>query len=281
MGDVYSQSYYEKVSESASFIRGKYKGKPKIAIILGSGLGSLVDEIKDRVEIDYRDIPHFPTTTVEGHAGKLVYGKLGDKYVLAMKGRFHYYEGHEISNIVFHIRVFKLLGINNILVTNAAGGINLSYKPGDLMIIKDHISFFAPSPLRGSNINEFGVRFPDMSQAYTKGLIEIAKKTAQDNNISVKEGVYAFAQGPMYETPAEIKALGILGADAVGMSTVPEVIIARHSGMKVLGISCITNMAAGILDQPLNHDEVMKTAKEVEAKFTKLVKNVVENWDMD
>jgi purine-nucleoside phosphorylase len=267
------------VSESADFIRGKYKGQPKIAIILGSGLGPLVNEIENGVEIDYRNIPHFPTTTVEGHAGKLVFGKLGNKNVLAMQGRFHYYEGHEIANIVFHIRVFRLLGISNILVTNAAGGINSSYKPGDLMIIKDHISFFAPSPLRGSNIKEFGVRFPDMTEAYTCELIKMAKKVAQANNINVQEGVYAFAQGPMYETPAEIRALGILGADAVGMSTVPEVITARHSGMRVLGISCITNMAAGILGQPLRHEEVIKTAKEVEVNFTKLVKNVIDDWD--
>ena len=280
MGENNTQAYYDKVTESANFIRGKFKEQPEIAIILGSGLGALVDEIKDGVEIDYSDIPHFPQTTVVGHAGKLVCGMLGDKYIVAMKGRFHYYEGYDISDIVFHIRVFKLLGINNILVTNAAGGINLSFKPGDLMIIKDHISFFAPSPLRGSNANEFGVRFPDMSRAYTTSLIQTAKKSAEEQHIAVKEGIYAFAQGPMYETPAEIRALGILGADAVGMSTVPEVIIARHAGMRVLGISCITNMAAGILNQPLNHEEVMKTAKEVETKFTKLVKDIISHWDV-
>lgn len=279
MGEVKNPSYYEKVSESADFIRGKFKDLPEIAIILGSGLGPLVDEIENGIEIEYRDIPHFPMTTVEGHSGKLVGGKLGGRDILAMKGRFHYYEGHEISNIVFHIRVFKLLGINNILVTNAAGGINSSFKPGDLMIIRDHISFFAPSPLRGSDFKEFGVRFPDMTEAYTSSLIEMAKKSAQANNINIQVGVYAFAQGPMYETPAEIKALKILGADAVGMSTVPEVITARHSGMKVLGISCITNMAAGILGQTLNHEEVMKTAKEVEVNFTKLVKTMITNWD--
>ena len=281
MEDVYSRNYYEKVAESAGYIREKIMGQPEIAIVLGSGLGPLVNEIKACIEIDYKDIPHFPLTTVEGHAGKLVYGKLGDKFVLAMKGRFHYYEGYDISKVIFHIRVFKLLGINNILVTNAAGGINPNLKPGDLMLIKDHLSFFAPSPLRGKNVNEFGVRFPDMTEAYSKILIEMAKKSARANNIEISEGVYAFAQGPMYETPAEIKALGILGADAVGMSTVPEVIIAKHCSMRVLGISCITNMAAGILNQPLKHEEVMETAKKSEYNFTKLVKNLLIDWKVE
>jgi purine-nucleoside phosphorylase len=215
---------------------------------------------------------------VEGHAGKLVAGKLGGRPVLAMKGRFHHYEGYDIQQVVFAIRVFKLLGMDNLIVTNAAGGINKDFKPGDLMIIRDHISFFAPSPLRGKNLSEFGVRFPDMSQAYDRKLVEYGRSTAQALHMEVREGVYAFAQGPMYETPSEIRALGILGADAVGMSTVPEVITAKHAGMKVLGISCITNMAAGILDQPLNHEEVMKTAKDVENKFTSLVKKLVEQW---
>lgn len=273
------EGYYNKISETAQFLRSKINAQPEIAIILGSGLGPLVNEIENAVEIDYRVIPNFPLTTVEGHAGKLVSGVLSGKPVLAMKGRFHHYEGYDISQVIFHIRVFKLMGIENILVTNAAGGVNKGFKPGDLMLIKDHIGLFAPSPLRGQNLGEFGVRFPDMCEAYSKNLIKIAKRTALEEGIAVQEGVYAFAQGPMYETPAEVRAFGILGADAVGMSTVPEVVAARHAGMKVLGISCITNMAAGILDQPLNHEEVMKTAKETEEKFKLLVKKIVRNWE--
>jgi purine-nucleoside phosphorylase len=271
---------YHEISETAQYIKSKLNIKPQIAIILGSGLGSLVDDIQDAVEIDYKDIPYFPLTTVEGHVGKLVAGKLGGKAVLAMKGRFHYYEGYDISQVVYHIRAFKLLGINNLLVTNAAGGINKAFKPGDLMLIKDHISFFAPSALRGKNMDEFGLRFPDMTEAYSRSLREMAKNAAQSEDVKLQEGIYAFAQGPMYETPAEIRVLGILGADAVGMSTVPEVITARHAGMNVLGISCITNMAAGILDKPLHHEEVMNTAKEVERKFVCLVRKIAEGWNI-
>jgi purine-nucleoside phosphorylase len=271
---------YNEISETAQYIKSKLNNKPQIAIILGSGLGPLVDDVQDPVEIDYKDIPHFPLTTVEGHAGKLVAGRLGGKDVLAMKGRFHYYEGYDMSQVVYHIRVFKLLGINNLLVTNAAGGINKTFKPGDLMLIKDHISFFAPSALRGRNFDEFGLRFPDMTEAYSKTLREMAKNAAESVGIKLQEGIYAFAQGPMYETPAEIRALGILGADAVGMSTVPEVITARHAGMNILGISCITNMAAGILDKPLHHEEVMNTAKEVERKFMSLVRKIAESWNI-
>jgi len=271
---------FEKAKETAGFIKDRIKDIPQIAIILGSGLGPLADESESKVEIDYKDIPNFPLTTVEGHAGKFVYGLLGNKKVLAMKGRFHHYEGYDVSQIVFPIRTFKVLGINNLIVTNASGGINKAFKPGDLMIIKDHISFFAPSPLRGRNINEFGLRFPDMSKAYSPDLVELCKKSAQKVGVDVKEGVYAFAQGPMYETPAEIRALGVLGADAVGMSTVPEVIAARHANINVLGISCVTNMAAGILDQPLCHEEVMRTAKEAENNFTRLVKQVISDWEV-
>lgn len=272
------ENYYQKASESAEYIKSKIAHQPEIGIVLGSGLGPLADDMTDVIDIDYTEIPHFPVSTVEGHAGKLVFGKLGSKYVLAMKGRFHYYEGYDVAQVVFPIRVMKLLGINNLVVTNAAGGINRDFSSGALMLIKDHISFFVPSALRGKNISEFGTRFPDMSEAYSKELRTLAKKVAEESGVQVFEGVYAFAQGPMYETPAEIRALGILGADAVGMSTVPEVITAGHAGMKVLGISCITNMAAGILDQPLNHQEVMETAKKVEKAFTTLVRNIVEQW---
>jgi len=273
------EDYYRKISQSAEYIRTKIGLKPHIGIILGSGLGKIVEEITDTIEIDYKDIPNFPLTTVEGHAGKLISGTLGCKPVLAMKGRFHYYEGYDVSQVVFPVRVMKLLGIDNLLVTNAAGGINKDLEPGDLMLIDDHISLFAPSPLVGRNIGELGNRFPDMSEAYSKKLILAAIRTALDLDIKLKEGVYAFVKGPMYETPAEIKALAGLGADAVGMSTVPEVIAARHAGMQVLGISCITNMAAGILNQPLNHEEVIRTAAEVEKKFSSLVAGIVARWE--
>lgn len=271
-------NYFLRVKDSVEYIKSRLGMTPEIAVILGSGLDPLVDDIKVAGEIDYKDIPNFPQTTVEGHAGKLVYGELSGRKVLAMKGRFHYYEGHDTLNVVFPVRVFRMLGIRDLLVTNAAGGINRSLKPGDLMLIKDHISFFAPSPLRGKNIDDLGVRFPDMSEAYSKKLINMAKEAAASLNIEIKEGVYAFAQGPMYETPAEIRAFSVLGADAVGMSTVPEVIAARHCGMRVLGISCITNMAAGILDQPLSHAEVMETAKRVEKNFSALVGKIVNEW---
>jgi purine-nucleoside phosphorylase len=196
-----------------------------------------------------------------------------------LKGRFHYYEGFDIARVVFAVRVLKLIGIGGLVVTNAAGGINKDFKPGDLMLISDHISLFAPSPLRGINQGEFGVRFPDMSVVYDRAMRESAKKAAIKLGIDLKEGIYAFTQGPMYETPAEVRALGVLGADAVGMSTVPEVITARHSMLKVLGISCITNMAAGIIDKPLDHTEVMVAAREVEKKFTTLVKKIIEDWN--
>lgn len=269
---------YTRALETAEHL-GKVIGeKPEIAIVLGSGLGTLTDALETKNELQYKEIPNFPQTTVEGHEGKLVWGKLSGKNVLMMKGRFHHYEGYEAWQLVFHIRVFKLLGIDDLLVTNAAGGINKAFKPGDLMLIKDHISFFAPSPLRGINEEQFGVRFPDMSEAYSKELVETAKKAAVMCSIDLKEGIYAFAQGPMYETPAEIRAFSMLGADAVGMSTVPEVITARHAGLKVMGISCITNMAAGVLDKPLNHNEVMETAKMAEAKFQTLVKSIIKEW---
>lgn len=269
---------YEELKKAAAYIESKLSNKPEIAIILGSGLGPLVDDITNSIEIDYKDIPGFPLSTVEGHAGKLVCGEISNKPVIAMKGRFHYYEGYDISQVVIAIRVFKLLGINQLLVTNAAGGINKSFKPGDLMIIKDHISFFAPSPLRGKNYDEFGVRFPDMSEAYSKDLRQLLKKASEEVGVKMQEGVYAFTKGPMYETPSEIRALGVLGADAVGMSTVPEVITARHAGMNVMGISCITNMASGILNQPLNHEEVIQTAKQAEKNFTCVVKKVIDMW---
>jgi purine-nucleoside phosphorylase len=272
------QTEMGKYMIAADHIRERIKQTPQIAIVLGSGLGSLANDVEQPTQIDYADIPGFPHTTVQGHAGRLVSGMLGGKRILAMKGRFHYYEGWDISQVIFHIRVFKLLGISNLIVTNAAGGINTSFTPGDLMLITDHISLFAPSPLRGANQDEFGPRFPDMCNAYDADAGARAREIADKRGISLKEGVYAFAQGPMFETPAEIRALRMLGADAVGMSTVPEVIMARHCGMKVLGISCITNMAAGVLGQKPNHEEVMETAGRVGKDFAGLVTEIVREW---
>ncbi len=268
----------EKIHEAAEYIKSRIVGQPEIAIILGSGLGALVNALEAPVELDYGGIPGFPETTVKGHAGKLVYGILGGKPVLVMKGRFHYYEGYEISQVGFPIRVFSVLGIKNLLVTNAAGGVNNTFTPGELMLITDHISLFAPSPLRGENLEEFGTRFPDMCGVYDSHLLDTAKKAAVKENLVLREGVYAFVQGPMFETPAEIRALRLLGADATGMSTVPEVITARHSGMKILGISCITNMASGVSGQPPNHQEVMETAGRVEKAFASLVVRIVADW---
>ncbi|KNY28231.1 purine-nucleoside phosphorylase [Pseudobacteroides cellulosolvens] len=267
-----------RIKETAEFISTKLTIKPEIAVILGSGLGPLAERIEDRQEIEYSDIPNFPITTVEGHAGKLIAGSLGSKKILALKGRFHYYEGYDISQVVFPVRVLKQMGINNIIVTNAAGGINKNFKPGDIMAITDHIGLFAPSALRGKNINEFGPRFPDMTEAYDKDAVDLIEKVAAALGIEIKKGVYAYAKGPMFETPAEIIALRAMGADAVGMSTVPEVVTAVHSGMKVLGISCITNMAAGILNQKLNHEEVIQTTRDVENKFVSVVMKFVESW---
>lgn len=275
--EILMEQYFKELQKAADYIANKINDKPQVGIVLGSGLGPLVDSVESPVEIDYIKIPGFPRTTVVGHSGKMVYGVLGGKKVLAMKGRFHYYEGNDINQVIFAVRVFKLLGIADIIVTNAAGGVNRSFKPGDLMLIRDHIGLFAPSPLRGKNLDEFGPRFPDMSEAYSNELMRKAEKTAEECGVALCKGVYAFAQGPMYETPAEVKALSVLGADAVGMSTVPEVVAARHAGMRVLGISCITNMAAGILEQPLNHREVMEAAKKVGDKFTTLVKGIVKN----
>lgn len=267
----------EKIMEARDFIKKQVDFTPEIGLILGSGLGVLGEEVQDKIIINYSDIPNFPVSTVEGHKSRFIFGTLNNKKVAVMQGRFHFYEGYKMQEVVFPVWVMKALGVSKLIVTNAAGGVNTSFIPGDLMLIKDHINFAGTNPLIGPNVEEFGVRFPDMSSAYNKELIDIAKKCAENNGIGVKEGTYMMFTGPNYETPAEIRMTRILGGDAVGMSTVPEVLTANHSGMKVLGISCITNMAAGILDQPLNHQEVIETAEMVRTKFVKLVKDIVEN----
>jgi len=266
------------MKNSLDYINSKISSlgyKPEIGIILGSGLGEIAEEIKG-VEISYSEIPGFKSSEVQGHAGKLVIGKLGSKSVVAMQGRLHYYEGNTIQEVVYPVRVMKLLGIEKLIVTNAAGGVNTSFIPGDLMIIADHLNLLGNNPLIGKNNDEFGPRFLDMSYAYDKNFISLAEKTAKDLNIKTQKGVYAALTGPTYETPSEVRMLRTLGADAVGMSTVPEVIVANHMGVKVLGISCITNMAAGILDQPLNHAEVIETADKVKNDFKTLIKTIIE-----
>jgi purine-nucleoside phosphorylase len=264
-----------KFEETKKYIRKTTTSEPEIGIILGSGLGVLAEEIQNPTLLPYNEIPHFPVTTVEGHKGQLVIGELEGKNVVVMQGRFHYYEGYTMEEVVYPVRVMGQLGIKNLIITNAAGGVNLDFQSGDLMLIKDHINLLGTNPLIGPNIQQLGDRFPDMSEAYNPGLRKLAALTAKDLTIHVQKGVYAAVTGPSYETPAEIRYLRIIGADAVGMSTVPEVIAANHMGIKVLGISCITNMAAGVLPEKLSHDEVVETANRVKDTFIKLVKEVV------
>ena len=255
------------------FIRQKIGDKtPETVIVLGSGLGVLKEDIENKIVIEYKDIPDFPISTEEGHAGELIIGELSGKTIIAKNGRFHYYEGYDIKETVFPIRVFALLGVKNIILTNAAGGINSDIKEGSFMVINDHLSFFAESVLRGKNEDEFGVRFPDMSEVYDKEQREKMKAIIEKHTGNSLEGVYAYMKGPCYETPAEIRALRTLGADAVGMSTVPEAIVAKHSGMKVVAVSCITNMAAGVSDKKLSHEEVKETADRVKGEFKEIIK---------
>ncbi len=264
---------------AAAYIKNKAGDKKiEIGMVLGSGLGELANEIVDPVIIPYSDIPSFPVSTVSGHAGRLVIGNLQGKRVLCMQGRFHYYEGYDMDVVVFPIQVMKRLNIENLLLTNAAGCVNETWKPGDLMLIKDHIKLIADNPLRGKNYEELGPRFFDMSTAYDKNLGNLAKKIAKEQGIDLKEGVYQLFTGPSYETPTEVRLARILGADAVGMSTVPEAIAAAHMSMHTIGISCLTNMASGILDQPLNHEEVLETSELVKVKFTSLVKEIIAQW---
>ncbi len=252
--------FYDRVSESAAYLRAALPILPQIGIILGTGLGGLVDRMEDTTVIPYTDIPNFPRSTVEGHAGNLVCGLLGGRPVLAMQGRFHYYEGFPMREVTYPIYVMKLLGIRTLIVTNAAGGINQDFRPGDLMLLTDHINLLGTNPLIGPNDERFGPRFPDLSEAYSRRLLEQARTAAQALGISWREGVYLATTGPSYETAAEIRAFASLGADAVGMSTVPEVIVANYLGMEVLGISCITNLATGIATVKHSHAEVMHTA---------------------
>lgn len=266
---------FEKIQVAANYLKEQTRIQPEIGLILGSGLGVLAEEIEEAVRTPYNQIPDFPVSTVEGHAGQLVFGKLNGVQVVAMQGRFHYYEGYNFEQVTFPVRVMKELGVKTLIVTNAAGGVNKDFSPGDLMLITDHINNMGTNPLIGKNDSRLGVRFPDMSEAYSKELINKAKIVAQTLNIELQEGVYVGNTGPTYETPAEVRMIRTMGGDAVGMSTVPEVIVARHSSLQVLGISCISNMASGILDQPLNHEEVIETTERVKENFLRFVKELV------
>lgn len=267
---------YSDCKQTAEFLKNKIPSGVKTAIILGSGLGKLCDKLTNKTEIAYTDIPGFVKSTVDSHKGVLISGKLYGTPCLVMAGRFHYYEGYEFSQTAFPIYVFKLLGIENLIVTNAAGGINENFAVGDFMAINDHIKLVAESPVRGKNIDEFGLRFFDMTTAYDKEFLTIINDVAKKNEIELRNGVYAYMAGPQFETPAEIRMLRTMGADAVGMSTVAEVISAAHCGLRVLGLSCISNMAAGITGQPLNDDDVTEATAKSSDNFEKLLKGFLD-----
>ena len=272
---VAGTSLYERAEHAARIIRSRTKLEPRIAIVLGSGLGGFADDFAEPVGIPYEEIPGFATSTAQGHAGRLVIGKVDEVPVLAMQGRVHYYEGYSLEQVTFPIRTFSLLGVKTIILTNASGGINVQLGQGTLMVISDHLNLMGDNPLRGPNDERFGPRFPDMSAVYAPELQEIVVAEAKAIEVEVRRGIYGALSGPSYETPSEIHLLRTLGADAVGMSTVPEAIVARHMGLEVLGISCITNMAAGIGDEPINHEEVMATGDRVRETFAKLLRRVV------
>jgi len=270
-----STSLYERAEHATRIIRSRISVDPRIAVVLGSGLGGFADDFQEAVAIPYEDIPGFVRSTAAGHAGRLVIGKVDSVPVLAMQGRVHYYEGYSLEEVTFPVRTFGLLGIKTLILTNAAGGINVQLTQGALMVITDHLNLMGVNPLRGPNDERFGPRFPDMTAVYSPDLQELVVEEAKAINVEVRRGIYGALSGPSYETPAEIHLLRNLGADAVGMSTVPEAIVARHMGLEVLGISCITNMAAGISDEPINHEEVMATGDAVRETFTELLQRVI------
>jgi purine-nucleoside phosphorylase len=266
----------EKIQETADYLKERIPGSPKTGIILGTGLGNLVTQLTETVEIPYETIPNFPVSTVEGHSGKLIAGKLGGKDVLAMQGRFHYYEGYDMKQVTFPVRVMYALGIRTLLVSNASGGMNPDFEIGDLMLITDHINLFPEHPLRGKNHKELGTRFPDMSEAYSTELLVKAKEIAARNSIKVVEGVYVGTTGPTFETPAEYRYFRIIGGDAVGMSTVPEVIVANHAGMRVFGMSIITDLGVPGKIVEVTHEEVQEIGNKVQPLMTKIMMEMVE-----
>jgi purine-nucleoside phosphorylase len=262
---------YERVQEAVAFIRGRSPLEPQVGLVLGSGLGAVVEGMADPVALDYAEIPHFPAVTVAGHSGRLLVGRWATTEVAVLQGRFHYYEGYAMEDVTFPIRVLGALGVRCVVLTNAAGGINLRLRPGSLMLITDHLNLMGANPLRGPNDERFGPRFPDLTHVYSPRLRALAHEVAREIGLVLEEGVYAAMSGPSYETPAEIRMLRQLGADAVGMSTVPEAIVARHMGMEVLGLSVIANMAAGLTDRPLRHEEVLEAAARVQEQLRALI----------
>jgi purine-nucleoside phosphorylase len=271
MGD-----YYNKVQETAAWLKKRYGSPPDVAIVLGSGLGEFTKALKDALALAYSDVPHWPASAVVGHAGQLVVGTIRGRRVAALSGRAHFYEGHDLRTVTFGVRALAAYGVRTIILTNAAGGINLTFKPGTLMLMDDHINLLGSNPLIGPNEERFGPRFPDMTEVYSNRLRTIAVEAASALGQPLARGIYVALHGPSYETPAEIRFLRTIGADAVGMSTVPEAIVARHMGLEVLGISCITNPAAGVSPKPLVHDEVMEVANRVRAEFSALLEAIIE-----
>ena len=270
-----SGGYFDRVSEAAEWLRGRGFGGAEIGIVLGSGLGPFADTMVKPQAVAYGEIPHWPASTVVGHAGRFVGGTVSGKPVIALSGRVHFYEGHDLQTVTFAVRVLGRLGVKTLILTNAAGGINTNFVQGALMVIDDHINLFGSNPLIGPNDDRFGPRFPDMTEVYSRRLRALADEAARAVHVPIEHGIYIAVHGPSYETPAEIYAFRTLGADAVGMSTVPEAIVARHMGLEVLGISCITNMAAGVLPQPLNHDDVMETTRRVRGQFVALLEGII------
>ena len=270
-----SSTLYERAQEAARLIRTRTDVDVPVAIVLGSGLGAFAEDLTDATEIRYDEIPGFARATVQGHAGRLVIGKAGEVTVAAMQGRFHFYEGYSLEEVTFPIRVLKLLGVRTVVLTNAAGTLNIEFTPGSLMVISDHLNLLGDNPLRGENDERFGPRFPDLTSVYARRLQDIVIDEAKAMGLEVRRGIYAALSGPSYETPAEIHMIRTLGADAVGMSTVPEAIVARHMDMQVVGISCITNLAAGVSDKPIDHSQVMAIGERVRGDFTTLLNRVV------
>lgn len=275
-----ANAVYEKLLKCKEAVRKVTDFEPDVALVLGSGLGGFAENIKIENEISYSDIPGFPVSTVPGHAGKFIFGYLGDKKIVCMKGRIHFYEGYNISDVVLPARLMKMLGAKILFLTNAAGGLGEGFGAGDLMLITDHISIFAPNPLIGPNLDELGPRFPDMSNVYKKDLQDVIRAVAKENGIDLKEGVYCQCTGPSFESPAEIKMLAKLGVSAVGMSTVNEAIAANHMGMRICGVSCISNLAAGISGEPLSHEEVQEAADKAAPLFTKLVSESIKRFEV-
>jgi len=266
----------KQLDETVSFVEKQWSDRPEIAVVLGSGLGPLAEAIENQVRIPYAEVPNFAVSTVSGHAGELICGSLQGRRVICMNGRVHYYEGYTFAEITFPIKLFKRLGVKTLILTNAVGGIKTSFAAGDLMIVSDHLNLMGSNPLMGANNDTLGPRFPDMSEIYSRRLQELARKTGKELGLDLKTGVFAALTGPSYETPAEVRMLSILGADAVGMSVVPEAIIGNHMGLEILAISCVTNVAAGIRDQKLSHAEVQETAARIKGDFTRLVSRIIE-----